>query len=243
MSGDAFMRRWLGLFAMLSGLIVLAPFLIRVLVANSGCQDTSGACASLNATLEYHGSWLVLALVLAPLIVAIAGRTLTMGIFAWAFPFALLMMAGAMPLFVALSGFMEPDYLERLMDLPALIPLLFLMVLLLALSVGSDDGADSERGAAGAWKMGLAFVALAAAFISAPAWLIGLEALPYAQQFAPMLAYYLGQAHGALGITSQVPQLTNTALIAFTLVAAGTMLASRGGGESGNPRQRLVFRA
>ena len=36
MSAEAFMRRWLGLFAMLSGLIVLAPFLIKVLLANSG---------------------------------------------------------------------------------------------------------------------------------------------------------------------------------------------------------------
>lgn len=231
------MRRWLGLFALLSGLIVLAPFLIQVLVANSGCQDVSGACDSLNGALHYHGSWIVLAIVLAPLIVAIAMRTLTMGIFAWAFPFALLMLAGAMPLFVALSAFMEPDYLERLMELPALIPLLFLMVLLLALSVGSDE----DKGAAGAWKLILGFVALAAAFVSAPAWLIGLASLPYAGQLAPMLAYYLGVAHGALGIGAQIPQLTNTALIGFTLAAAGTMLASRSGHAGGGGRRRTAY--
>lgn len=239
MSAEVFTRRWLGLFAMLSGLIVLAPFLIQALVANSGCRDTSGACDSLNAALDYHGSWLVLAIALAPLIVAIAGRTLTMGIFAWAFPFALLMLAGAMPLFVALGRFMEPDYLDSLMDLPALIPLLFLLVLLLALSVGSDE----DKGAAGAWKLVLGFVALAAAFVSAPAWLIGLEGLPYAGQFAPALTHYLGMAHAALGIVQQVPQLTNSILIGFTLAAAGTMIASRGSGESGGGRRHLVFRA
>ena len=228
------MRRWLGLFAMLSGLIVLAPFLIKVLLANSGCGDTQGACNSLNGALEYHGAWLVLAIALAPLIVAIAMRTLTMGIFAWAFPFALLMMAGAMPLFVALSKFMEADYLANLMALPALIPLLFLLVLLLALSVGSDD----DKGAAGVWKLILGFVALAAAFVSAPAWLIGLEGLPYAGQLAPVLSYYLGVAHNALGITARVPQLTNSALIGFTLAAAGTMLASRSGAASGGGRRR-----
>ncbi|MEZ0243037.1 MAG: hypothetical protein ACAH11_06645 [Sphingomonas sp.] len=239
MSAEAFMRRWLGLFAMLSGLIVLAPFLIRVLIANSGCHETQGACDSLNAALQYHSAWLVLAIALAPLIVAVAARTLTMGIFAWAFPFAMLMLAGAMPLFVALSGFMEPDYLPHLLELPALIPLLFLLVLLLALSVGSDE----DKGAAGAWKLALGFVALAAAFVSAPAWLIGLAGLPYAGQFAPMLAHYLGVAHAALGITERVPQLTNSALIGFTLAAAGTMLASRAGHVSGGGRQRLAFRA
>ncbi|MCW3848935.1 hypothetical protein OF829_16985 [Sphingomonas sp. LB-2] len=238
MSAEVFMRRWLGLFALLSGLIVFAPFLSHAVVTNSGCGDTIGACASLQATLDYHSSWLVLAIVLAPLIVAIAARTLTMSIFAWAFPFALLMMAGAMPLFVQLSAFREPNYLENLLALPALIPLLFLVVLLLALSVGSDE----DKGAAGAWKAILGFVALAAAFVSAPAWLLGLASIPYAGQFAPMLAYYLGLAHGALGIAARIPQLVNTALVGFTLAAAGTMLASREG-HGGGGRQRLVFRA
>ena len=237
MSAEAFMRRWLGLFALLSGLIVLEPFLISALVSHSGCRDVSGACDSLRAALEYHGSWLVLAIVLAPLIVAVAARTLTMGIFAWAFPFALLMMAGAMPLFVALSGFMQPDYLANLLEMTALIPLLFLLVLLLALSVGSDE----DKGAAGAWKLILGFVALAATFVSAPAWLLGLEGLPYAGQLAPMLSYYLGKAHGALGITERVPQLTNTALIAFTLAAAGTMLASRAGHATTGGRRRSAY--
>jgi len=237
MSAEVFTRRWLGLFALLSGLIVFAPFLTGVIINNSGCHATSGACDSLNAALDYHSAWLVLAIVLAPLIVAIAGRTLTMGIFAWAFPFAMLMMAGAMPLFVGLSGFMEPDYLGRLMELPALIPLLFLMVQLLALSVGSDD----DKGAAGAWKLILGFVALAAAFVSAPAWLIGLASLPYAGQLAPFLSHYLGIAHAALGISERVPQLTNSALIAFTLAAAGTMLASRSSHASGGGRKRTVY--
>lgn len=231
------MRRWLGLFALLSGLIVLEPFLIHALVSNSGCGDVNGACDSLLGALEYHGSWIVLAIVLAPLVVAVAMRTLTMGIFVWAFPFALLMMAGAMPLFVALSGFQEPDYLANLLELPALIPLLFLLVLLLSLSVGSDD----DKGAAGAWKLALGFVALAAAFVSAPAWLIGLEGLPYAGNLAPMLSYYLGIAHNALGIGPRVPQLTNSALIGFTLAAAGTMLASRSSHVSGGGRRRSAY--
>jgi hypothetical protein len=237
MSAEVFTRRWLGLFALLSGLIVLEPFLIQALVANSGCRGMSGACASLTGKLEYHSSWLVLAIVLAPLIVAIAARTLTMGTFVWALPFALLMMAGAMPLFVALSDFSEPTFLDVLLDLPALIPLLFLIVLLLALSVGSDD----DRGAAGAWKVVLGFVALAAAFVSAPAWLIGLEGLAIAGSFAPMLTHYLGMAHSALGITEQVPQLTNSVLIAFTLAAAGTMIASRDEAGSGTTRRRSAY--
>lgn len=231
------MRRWLGLFALLSGLIVLEPFLIRALVSNSGCDTANGACTSLLAALEYHGSWIVLAIVLAPLIVAIAMRTLTMGIFAWAFPFALIMTAGAMPLFVALSGFAQADYLANLLEMPALIPLLFLLVLLLALSVGSDE----DKGAAGAWKLILGFVALAAAFVSAPAWLIGLEGIPYAGQLAPMLSYYLGIAHTALGIGERVPQLTNSALIGFTLAAAGTMLASRPSHVATSGRRRSAY--
>jgi len=38
-----------------------------------------------------------------------------------------------------------------------------------------------------------------------------------------------------------VPQLTNSALIAFTLAAAGTMLASRSGHASGGGRKRTVY--
>ena len=226
MSGEAFTRRWLGLFALLAGLTVLAPFLIEVLIRNSGCGEVSGACASLGDTMDYHGRWIVLAITLSPLIVAIAGRTLTMGVFVWAFPFALLMIGGAMPLLSGLADFREPDFLDRLMELPALIPLLLLVVLLLALSIGSDE----QEGASGAWKLVLGFAALAAAFITARAWLIGIEQIPYAANLAPPMAYYIAVAHAALGITEALPQLTNTVLVAFILAAAGVMFSARRGG-------------
>jgi hypothetical protein len=226
MSADVFRRRWLGLFALLSGLIFLSPYLIQVLVANSGCHDTSGACASLQETLEYHSRWLVLAIVLAPLIVAVAARTLTVGVFAWAFPFALLMLAGATPLLVALSEIRSADFAAGLLELPAIVPLLFLLVLLVTLSAGNDD----EGGAAGAWKLVLAFVAGAAVFVTAQSWLIGLATLPYAGPAAGPLGLYLAKAHAALGITAQLPRLANTSLIGFILAGAGMMASARGAG-------------
>ncbi|MES2445378.1 MAG: hypothetical protein V4574_21335 [Pseudomonadota bacterium] len=227
MSADIFRRRWLGLFALLSGLIFLSPWLIHALVANSGCQGTSGACASLQATLEYHSRWLVLAIVLAPLIVAIAGRTLTAGVFVWAFPFALLMLAGATPLLVALSEIDSADFAAGLLELPALIPLLFLLVLLVALSAGNDE----DGGAAGAWKLVLGFAAGAAVFVTAQSWLIGLETLPYAGPAAGPLSVWLAKAHAALGITEQLPRLGNLCLIGFILAGAGMMASARGGGN------------
>lgn len=226
MSADAFRRRWLGLFALLSGLIFLSPWLIHALVGNSGCQGTSGACASLQATLEYHSRWIVLAIVLAPLIVAVAARTLTTGVFVWAFPFALLMLAGATPLLVALSDIRSADFAAGLLDLPAIVPLLFLVVLLVTLSAGGDE----EGGASGAWKLVLGFVAGAAVFVTAQSWLIGLASVPYAAPAAGPLDFYLARAHAALGITAQLPQLANTSLIAFILAGAGMMASSRGGG-------------
>ena len=84
-------------------------------------------------------------------------------------------------------------------------------------------------------------MALAAAFVSAPTWLIGLEGIPYASQLAPVFSYYLGIAHDALGITTRVPQLTNSALIGFTLAAAGTMLASRQSHVNGTGRRRSAY--
>lgn len=226
MSADVFRRRWLGLFALLSGLIFLAPYLIRVLVANSGCHDTSGACDSLQDTLDYHGRWLALAIVLAPLIVAVAARTLTAGVFVWAFPFAVLMLAGAMPLLTALSGIHSTDDASRLLELPAVIPLLFLLVLLVALSAGSDE----EGGAAAAWKVVLGFVAGAAVFVTAQAWLIGLATLPYAGPYAMPIGLMLAKAHAALGITAQLPRFANLSLLGFILASAGMMASARGSG-------------
>ncbi len=227
MSADSFRRRWLGLFAMLAGLVFIAPYLIQVLVANSGCHDTSGACAMLQETLEYHGRWLMLALALAPLIVAVAARALTTGVFVWAFPFALVMLAGAMPLMTGLSAIRSPDDVSALLALPAAVPSLFLLVLLVVLSAGSDE----EGGAAGAWKVVLGFVAGAAVFVTAQAWLEGLATLPYVGQAAGPLAGYFAQAHAALGITQQLPRLANTALIGFILAGAGMMASTRGGGK------------
>jgi hypothetical protein len=225
MNADVFRRRWLGLFALLAGLIFLAPYLIQVLVSNSGCRDTSGACAALEATFDYHQRWLVLAIALAPLAVAIAGRTLTAGVFAWAFPFALLMLAGAMPLLTGLSDIRTADEMQALLELPAMLPMLFLLVLLVALSAGHEE----DGTAAAAWKALLAFAAGAAVFVTAQAWLPGLATFPYIGHAALPLERYLAKAHAALGITAQLPQLSNTCLIAFILAAAGLMASARGG--------------
>lgn len=226
MSAEIFRRRWLGLFAMMAGLIFIAPYLIHALVANSGCQGTSGACDALQDTLDYHARWLVLAIALAPLIVAVAGRTLTAGVFAWAFPFAMIMLAGAMPLLTGLTDASSAEAFSDLLALPALIPLLFLLVLLVTLSAGDDE----EGGAAAAWKLVLAFVALAAVFVTAQAWLAGLATLPYAGPFAGPLGFYFAKAHAALGITAQLPRLANTSLIGFILAGAGMMASARGSG-------------
>jgi len=225
-NAEQFRRRWLGLFAMLAGLIFLAPFLIQMLVGNSGCHDTSGACSSLEATFDYHQRWLVLAIALAPLVVAIGGRTLTAGVFVWAFPFALLMMAGAMPLLTGLSDIRSANDAQALLQLPAMLPMLFLLVLLVSLSAGSEE----DGNAAAAWKLLLGFAAGASAFVTAQAWLPGLATLPYAGPAAPRLDLWLAKAHAALGITAQLPQLSNTCLIAFILTAAGLMVSARGAG-------------
>jgi hypothetical protein len=224
-SADVFRRRWLGLLALLSGLIFLSPYLIQVLVGNSGCAGTSGACDSLRETLEYHGRWLVLAIALAPLIVAVAARALTAGVFAWAFPFALLMLAGATPLLAGLSEIRSASDASALLELPAVIPVLFLLVLLVTLSAGDDE----EGGAAGAWKLVLGFVALAAVFVTAQAWLPGLSMLPYVGPAAGPLGLWLAKAHAALGITAQLPRLANLALIGFILAGAGMMASARSG--------------
>lgn len=226
MSAEVFRRRWLGLLAMLSGLIFITPYLLHAVVANSGCQGTSGACDTLQDTLDYHSRWLVLAIALAPLIVAIAMRTLTAGVFAWAFPFAMVMLTGAMPLLTGLSDIHSADAISDLVALPAMIPTLFLLVLLVTLSAGDDE----EGGAAAAWKAVLGFVALAAVFVTAQAWLTGLATLPYAGPFAPALAAFFAKAHAALGITAQLPRLANSVLIGFILAGAGMMASARSGG-------------
>jgi hypothetical protein len=225
-SAEIFRRRWLGLLAMLAGLIFIVPYLLHAVVANSGCQGTSGACDALQDTLDYHARWLVLAIALAPLIVAVAARTLTTGMFAWAFPFAMIMLAGAMPLLTGLTDIHSADAISDLVALPAMIPLLFLLVLLVALSAGDDE----EGGAASAWKAVLGFVALAAVFVTAQAWLTGLATLPYAGPFAPPLGAFFAHAHAALGITAQLPRLANSVLIGFILAGAGLMASARSGG-------------
>lgn len=223
MSAETFIRRWLGLFALFSGLLVFAPFLIRAVVGNSGCGDTSGACTRLGGALEVYGSGVMLAVVLIPLIIAIAARALQVGMFAWAFPFALVTIAGALPLFLALGHFQKPGIFDEIVALKAVTPLLFLFVLLVSLSVAGDE----QDGASGAWKALLGFAALAATFVTAPDWLVGLEAVPYLGHAAAPLSWYLANAYAALGIGEVLPQLGNNALIAFILGTAGLMF-SRG---------------
>ncbi|MDF7775051.1 hypothetical protein P1X14_07325 [Sphingomonas sp. AOB5] len=221
MSAEIFIRRWLGLFALLSGLVVFSPFLIQTVVGNSGCGDTSGACTKLGGALELYGNWVVLAVVLIPLILAIAARSLTVGMFAFAFPFALIMIAGAMPLFFALDHFRDPGFFDELVALPAVMPLLYLFVMLVALSVAGDE----DEGASGAWKVLLGFAALAAAFVNAPDWLLGLEMIPSLGHAAAPLSFYIAKAHGALGIVEVLPQLTTHALLALVLGTAGLMFS------------------
>jgi hypothetical protein len=221
MTAEVFIRRWLGLFALLSGLVIFSPFLIQAVLANSGCSAISGRCDILAGALDHYCGALMLALILIPLLVAIAGRSLAVGMFAFAFPFLLLVTAGALPLLQSLGHVARPGFLEETGMMQGATQLLFLLVGLVCLSVAGDD----QEGASGAWKAVLGFVMLSAGFVTAPSWLAGFALLPYASHLVPPLALFIGRAHAALGITDLLPMLQTQILVAMTLGTAGLMFS------------------
>lgn len=240
MNADLFTRRWLGLFALLALLVVTAPYFIHVVVQNSGCHESAGACARMDEALTFYGRRVILAAFLVPLLIALAARTLTIGAFIWAFPFALLMLAGAAPLFFEIAAFAaDRRHPLAVMEALAFMPLLFLILLLIALSAYPED---KESGTAPAWRAALGFVALAALFVTAPAWLEGLVLVPWIGPSAVPIHGVIAQGHAALGIEAQLSQLATYCLIAFVLGAAGLVI-SRGGGEVSGARKIRVMRA
>ncbi|MEI9928718.1 MAG: hypothetical protein WDN44_14860 [Sphingomonas sp.] len=89
--------------------------------------------------------------------------------FAWGFPFGLLMLAGSVPLLLATPALQSPDFMTEVVALPATTPFLFLIVLFVALSACDD----TQGSAAAAWRTVQGFVAVATVFVTAPAWLVG----------------------------------------------------------------------
>lgn len=223
MSAESFTRRWIGLFALFAGLIAIAPYFTQVVVANSGCHGA--ACAQADEVLSHYARRIILVVVLVPLLIAVAMRSLTAGGFGWAFPFALLMTAGALPLAADASDFHAPGVWAELLESSAIMPFLFLLLLLVAYSAHPDD---QEGGGAPAWRTLLGFVALATLFVTAPAWVPGLAALPHADAIAGPLGRALANGHAALGISDQLGSFANYCLMAFVLAAAGLLYSGRG---------------
>jgi hypothetical protein len=225
MSADVFTRRWIGLFALLAGLVAIAPYFIQVVVANSGCAAVSGRCAEATDVLSLYGRRLTLAVILIPLVLAIAMRALTVGAFLWAVPFALLMIAGASPMLLESAHYARMTSWTDLLALPALTPLMFLVLQLVALSAYPDD---REGGTAGAWQAVLALVAVAALFVTAPLLVPGLASLPYVGQLALPAGAAVANAHAALGIADQLARFGTWCMVAFILCTAGLVVSGRG---------------
>jgi hypothetical protein len=220
MSGERFTLRWIGLFALLAALIALSPLLVEQLTRNAACFGTEHACADMARVYAHYGRSMILVLVLVPLLVTVAARSLYAGAFAWAFPFALLMVAGALPLLHAVGGPGVASF-EEAMAHPSVVPILFLLVLFLALSVESEDGVG------GFWRVTMPLVALVTLFLTSPAWLPGFALMPYVGQGAAPIGFYLGEAQGALGLASRIGAFVNLCLLAFVLAAAGMMMSAR----------------
>lgn len=220
MSGERFTVRWIGLFVLLAVLIAASPTIVELLTRNAACFGTENACADMAGVFKHYGRTLILILVLIPLMVSVAARSLYAGVFAWAFPFALLMTAGALPLLYAVGG-PEASSIADAAAHPALVPTLFLLVLFLALSVESEDGFG------GMWRVAMPLVALVTLFFTWPAWLPGFALMPYVGESAQPMGAYLGEAQGALGLGERIGTFGNLALLAFVLAAAGMMMSAR----------------
>jgi hypothetical protein len=229
MNGDVFTRRWLGLFALFAGLLAISPYFVHVVLGNSGCGEVSGRCQDMEAVLTLYGKRVVLAVVAIPLLVAVAGRALTVGAFAWAVPFALLMLVGAAPLMLDDTGLTVATMWPDILTVPALTPLLFLILLLVALSAYPDD---QDGGTANLWRGVLAVVSIVTLFVIAPDWVGGVARLPWIGHFAETLALYLAAAHAALRIDAHLAQLANYCMIAFVLCAASMVISGRSAARS-----------
>lgn len=220
MSGERFTVRWIMLFALLAALILASPFIVEMLDANAACFGTEHACADMAGVYAHYGRSMVLVIVLIPLLVTVAARALSAGVFAWAFPFALLMAAGALPLLYAVGG-PEISTLDEAMAHPGLIPVFFLLVLFLALSVESDDGHGKM------WRVAMPLLALLTLFLTSSAWLPGVALMPVVGQTAQPVGFYLGEAQGVLGLGERIGPFVNLCLLAFVLAAAGMMMSAR----------------
>jgi hypothetical protein len=220
MSGERFTLRWIALVVLLGVLIVASPYIVELLTRNAACFGTENACRDMAEVFAHYGRSMILVVVLIPLLVAVAARTLSAGVFAWAFPFALLMVAGSLPLLYAVGGPEVATWAEAAAH-PALVPLIFLLVLFLALSVESEDGIG------GIWRVAMPLVALLTLFLTSTAWLPGVALMPYVGETAQPIGYYLGEAHGALGLGEQIGPFVNLCLLAFVLAAAGMMMSAR----------------
>lgn len=225
MNADLFTRRWLMLFAVLAALVVISPWFIHVVVGNSGCKDGGAtACGQMSEVLTLYARRLILGIFLTLLLIAAGARALTIGAFLWAMPFALLMAAGAAPLYFDAAVFAADGTQVDWLASAGIMPLLFLVLLLVALSAYPDD---VEGGTPPAWRAALGFVAIAAAFVTAPAWSTGLTMVPWIGAYAYPVGHMLAQGHAALGIEAQLAQLASYCVIAFVLGSAGLVMSGR----------------
>lgn len=220
MSGERFARRWALLLALLAALIFASPFLVRLLDRNAACFGTEHACSDMAEVFAAHGRAVVLAIALIPLLVTIAARALTLGAALWAIPFALLMIAGALPLLWAI-GSPQIDGWDDLLGHPGIVPLLFLLVMLLALSGEGEDGIG------GMWQVATPLVAFVTLFLTFAAWLPGVAMLPVLGAAAAPTGAWFVKAHGAIGIAGHGAALVNLCLLAFVLAAAGMLMSGR----------------
>lgn len=220
MNAERFTVRWVGLLAFFAALVAALPLVVELLDRNAACFGTETACHEMAEMLAHYGRSLAMVLVLVPLLVTVAARTLTIGVFAWAFPFALLMAAGSLPLLYAL-GSADAASIDAVLGHAALLPLLFLLVLCVALS------AESEEVEGNLWRILMGLVAVATIFVISTAWLPGFALMPYVGAAAGSISYYADAGHTALGLTTHLGQLANTCLLAFALAAAGMMMSAR----------------
>ncbi|MCW3836054.1 hypothetical protein ACFQ1E_08380 [Sphingomonas canadensis] len=221
MNAETFIRRWIGLAALFAGLIALAPYFVHVVVANSGCQGAT-ACAGAEELLGHYARRITLVVVIVPLLLAVASRTLATGGFGWAFPFALLMTAGALPLAAETRDLASMAGLGTAAEMAEMLALVFLLLLLIAFSAHPDD---SDHGATAAWRTLLGFVALAALFVTAPVWTAGLAALPYVAPLGERLAVAAATGHAALGMQDALGAYATYCMLAFVLAAAGLLFS------------------
>lgn len=226
MSAGSFTRRWLILLALLAGLIAAAPYITLGIAHAPGCGGMGEACGAAAQAFDSYGRWLLLAIIVLLLVTSLSARALAVGVFAWALPFGLLMLAGSVPLLLAVPDLQSPTFLAEIAALPALTPFLFLIVHFIALSASPED---SEAGSAGAaWRTVLGFVAVATVFVTAPAWLVGFASLPYVGGLAAPIAARVAQAHAALHIDHELAQITLACLVAFIVAAGGLVLCGPG---------------